>query len=274
MMQAAPSDRFRQPADVADARHAHDGVEAYYHEIASFYEAEQAGRDDLDFWRRVAADHRGGRVLDLGAGSGRVTEVLADAAGEVVAVDLSPDLLSQARVRLAAYPHVRLLRADMRALAFRAPFDAIVAANDPFSHLLDAADRDRALQLVARHLAPSGRFVLDALWLPPSEAYAVASPDGRISTRTADLDGQPLRIVERWRRTSSRRHSCAARYEYRRAGLPSVTAEFEARDWSPRELAERFRRAGLTIEHAWGSYDGVPWRPDRSTQLIVAATLA
>lgn len=267
-----PTAPTHPPADSSHAPCDQDAVAAYYHEIAPFYDAEQAGREDLHFWRRIAAEHRGGRVLDLGAGSGRVAEALADDAGTVVAVDLSPDLLGQARSHLSAYPHVHLVRADMRAIVFLAPFDLIVAANDPFSHLLDAADRDRVLQLVARHLAPGGHFVLDALWLPPADARAVAAPGGRISARTVELDGQPLRIVERWRRSSKQSRCCAARYEYRRAGQPPVAAEFEARDWSPTELSACLERAGLRLIHAWGSFDGAPWCPDHSSRLIVEAS--
>jgi SAM-dependent methyltransferase len=246
-------------------------VEAYYREIAPFYDAEVAGRDDLDFWRVVGAEHRGGHVLELGAGSGRVTEVLALFAGEVVAVDVSPELLRLARDRLGAWPCVKLIRADMRALAFRRPFDLIVAANDPFSHLVAPTDRDRALEVVARHLAPDGRFVLDALWLSPAEASAVASTGGRVRRRTTVVDSERLGVVERWERPPDSERCCHAQYEYRLSGRPPVIAEVDVRDWSPDELDGRFRRAGLGVTRLWGSYRREAWHARRSGQLIVEA---
>ncbi len=249
-------------------------VEAYYRDVAPFYDAELADRDDLDFWRGVAAAHRGGRVLELGAGSGRVTAVLAPFAGDVVAVDLSPELTGLAHERLAAWPRVHLVRADMRALAFRQPFDLVVAADDPFSHLVDDADRDRTLEVVARHLAPGGRFVLDALWLSPDAASAVASAGGRVRRQTTSLHGQRLRVVERWARQGGPERCCHAQYEYHRAGCPPVVAEFDARDWSPAELAVRFGRAGLAVTEVWGSYRRTAWDARRSSQLIVEAVRA
>ena len=248
-----------------------EDVEAYYREVAPFYDAETANRDDLDFWREIAASHRGGRFLELGAGSGRVTAALAPFAGEVVALDLSPDLMGLARERLARWPRVHLVRADMRALAFSAPFDLIVAADDPFSHLVDDDDRDRTLQGIARHLAPGGRFVLDALWLSPEEASAVASAGGRVQQRTTSWQGERLRVVERWARRGAPKRCCHATYEYHRAGCPTVTAEFDARDWSPEELSGQFRRAGLVITQVWGSYRRAAWDPGTSAQLIVEA---
>src|SRR5690349_18056113 len=109
-------------------------VEAYYRTIAPIYDAEQAGRDDLDFWRSVGERHRGATILELGAGSGRVTAILAPLARSLVGIDLSPELLRLARTRLDGRPHAHLVQSDMRALPLRGPFDLIVAANDPLSH--------------------------------------------------------------------------------------------------------------------------------------------
>lgn len=261
-----PADR---PAGIDD----HSEVEEYYRTIAPFYDAELADRDDLEFWRALADRHRGARVLELGSGSGRVTAVLAPPARELIGVDISPELLRLARPRLAAWPHARLLQADMLALPFRAPFDLIVAADDPMSHLVEAADRDRALRVVARHLAPGGRFVLDALWFAPSEAARVARPGGRVQHRITSMEGQRLRVVEHWERTDAPEHCCHAHYQYHRRGRRPVVADFEARDWSQGELYERFYRAGLAVTRLWGSYQGEPWHPVRSSQLIVEAAL-
>jgi SAM-dependent methyltransferase len=162
----------------------------------------------------------------------------------------------------------------MLALAFRRPFDLIVAANDPLSHLSESVDRDRVLEIVARHLAPGGRFILDALWLAPDEAAAVARAGGRMHQRTASMDGQRLRVVERWERARGRGRCCLAHYEYHRDGCRPVVADFEAHDWSAAELFARLDRAGLALVQVWGSYEGDLWDPTRSSQLIVEAVLA
>ncbi len=52
-------------------------------------------RDDLGFYLRLAEDH-GGPLLELGAGTGRVTRALAKAGHEVVAVELSEAMLERA----------------------------------------------------------------------------------------------------------------------------------------------------------------------------------
>jgi SAM-dependent methyltransferase len=251
-----------------------DAVQAYYHEIAPFYDAELTDRDDLDFWRSVANGCVGGRTLEIGAGTGRVTVALAATAGEVVAIDLSPDLLLRARQSLSIYPQVTLIRADMRALPLLGTFDLVVAANDPLSHLLDDADRDRAFCEIVGCLAPGGHFVLDALWLSPDEAAAVNRPGGRVRHHVESLHGEPLGVTERWCPSPGRQPCFRAEYQYRRPGRRTVEAAFDARAWEPSELHDRFDRAGLREVRRWGSYRRDPWDSTSSPNLIVEATRA
>jgi SAM-dependent methyltransferase len=268
---AGPSPAHAEPS-LAHADRAE--VEAYYRTIAPFYDAEQADRDDLDFWRSVGERHRGAAILELGAGSGRVTAILAPLARSLVGIDVSPELLRLARSRLEGWPRAHLLQADMRALPLRGPFDLIVAANDPLSHLVEPAERDRVLSAVARLLAPGGRFILDALWLAPGEAAAVARAGGRVRRHTASVAGDRVQVVERWERRADVDHCCLAHYEYHRDGCRPVVADFAAHDWSIPELFERLARAGLGVAQLWGSYRRAPWRPNSASQLIVEATLA
>ena len=71
------------------------------------------------------------RVLDAGCGSGRVTEALLERLprGEVVALDVSPAMLEEARRRLApATERVEFVEADlMRPLPVERPVDAVVS---------------------------------------------------------------------------------------------------------------------------------------------------
>ena len=49
------------------------------------------------------------RVLEIGCGAGRVTRALAQIFGEVYGVDISGEMVRQARAALADLPHVRIL---------------------------------------------------------------------------------------------------------------------------------------------------------------------
>jgi 23S rRNA (adenine-N6)-dimethyltransferase len=73
----------------------------------------------------------GDLVVEIGAGTGVLTEALARRAGRVVAVECDPRLADRTRRRLASYPNVRVVTADALALPTpRRPFR--VVANLPF----------------------------------------------------------------------------------------------------------------------------------------------
>ena len=73
----------------------------------------------------------GDLVVEIGAGTGVLTEALARRAGRVVAVEYDPRLAERARSRLAGFGNVRVVTADALALPPpRRPFR--VVANLPF----------------------------------------------------------------------------------------------------------------------------------------------
>lgn len=245
-------------------------VEGYYHRILPFLDEELQGREDLAFWGWVAREWAGAEVLELGAGTGRVTKVLARSARRLVTVDLCLELVARARRRLLPSPRVLPMVADLRQVPLRRPFDLIVAADDPLCHLLRGDDRDRALVEVAEHLRASGVLILDALWLSPRARRKAATPEGLMVERECGSGTPPLEIRERWR-CDPATACCVARMEYRRGTQTLVRARFRARYWSVSELQERCVGAGLEILELWGDYRRRPWSRGGSSRLVVLA---
>jgi SAM-dependent methyltransferase len=74
--------------------------------------------------RRFVAPTGDERAVDVGAGAGALAFALAPLVREVVAVDVVPELLDQARARGAAHPNVSFVEADATRLPFeQASFD-------------------------------------------------------------------------------------------------------------------------------------------------------
>lgn len=126
---------------------------------------------DLAVWERLAAE-RGGPVLDLGAGTGRVALHLAARGHEVVAVDSEGVLLAALRERAAERSLViETVCADVRDLDLGGRRFPLAIGPMQLIHLLGGpAGRARALAAVARCLRPGGALALALLDepLPPS----------------------------------------------------------------------------------------------------------
>jgi SAM-dependent methyltransferase len=247
-------------------------VRDYYHRILPFYDAELADRGDGALWTWAAGDPRPARVLELGSGTGRATVFLARSAAQVVGFDLSPELVAVARRKLSGIggrSNVSFFVADMRAVELGQRFDLVTAVDDPFSHLTEEDDRARAFAAAARHLAPGGRFLLDAAWLSPTARRQAARPEGLVRERSPGQapGGGDLVVHQVWRCDAYSRQ-CNARFEYRIGDRPEAEASFPARLWSLGELGRRAQAHRLEITALWGDYDRRPWARLTSSRLI------
>ncbi|MEA2694644.1 MAG: hypothetical protein QOJ16_4031 [Acidobacteriota bacterium] len=265
----------RQEATGRETTGKTEEVRDYYHRILPYYDAELADRGDDGFWTWAAGEPHPARVLELGCGTGRATAFLARSAARVVGFDLSPELVAVARRKLAGHRNVELLAADMRDLALRDNFDLVTAVDDPFSHLTEDDDRARAFAAAARHLAPEGRFLLDAAWFSPQARKKAAGSEGLVREHSVRRPsgtggggkGGDLVVHQVWHCDADSR-VCSARFEYRTADRSEAEASFPARLWSLGELTARAHKAGLVVAHVWGDYDRRPWARLTSTRMI------
>jgi SAM-dependent methyltransferase len=122
----------------------------------------------------------GARILDLGAGTGRIADPLVELGHDVVAVDDSAEMLALVR-------RARIHRDRIEQLDLGERFDAVLLA----SHLVNTADDAlrRALLLTARrHLDDGGRLLLQ--WHEPAWFDQLApgtGPEGAIGGLTSRL---------------------------------------------------------------------------------------
>jgi SAM-dependent methyltransferase len=135
---------------------------------------------DLPLWRELA-NTEGSPVLDVGAGTGRVTLDLARRGHEVVALDRRPKLLDALRERAAGL-EVTTIAADARDFATGLRFPLIVVPMQTLQLFVGADGRARFLKRAREHLAPGGLVAValaDALECFDEEHDQPPPPDFR-----------------------------------------------------------------------------------------------
>ena len=239
-----------------------------------------ATRGDVEFYVRVAARVGAeGKLLELGAGTGRITLPIARAGHRVVGVDGSRAMLARARAKLDEEPEairdrVTLVEADVRDVsAPGAPFEIAIAPFRVLQHLTTIPDQLAALERVRKNLGHEGLFVFDVFNPNYPALLGDRSTEVEDSPERLLPDGRSLRRTVRVARANFAEQVFDAELIYYvRSGRESArhVQAFPMRWYTPSELEHLLARAGFRIETIHGGFDGRPIA-DEAPEIVVMA---
>lgn len=211
------------------------------------------------------------RVLDVACGEGRYARALARLGLRVTGVDISRDLLLEAKERSPMLPGApQYVLRDMRKLPFFLQFDGAISMFTSFGYF-DTDDEDLAtFRGVARALVPGGRFVLDFM----NEAKVRSS---LVEEETREMDSMRIGI----RRWIDEDAPSGPRVEKRvegvstHTGLTEIEVYESVRLYTADEVDGLLERAGLQpVGDRLGDVDGSPFdaMADRLVRVAQAGT--
>ena len=141
-----------------------------YKSLAPFYDAFN-GHLDYEKWADFLEEsfHRyfPGRVesvLDLACGTGRMTQELCRRGYDMIGVDISPEMLAEARAASEKHgmtDRILYLCQDMCDFELYGTVEAVVCCLDAVNHITDRADLSRCFHWVHNYLVPDGLFLFD-----------------------------------------------------------------------------------------------------------------
>jgi SAM-dependent methyltransferase len=215
--------------------------------------------------------HRAGEILDVGAGTGRISIPLARRGVRVYAVEPSPAMRRAFENKLREEPVLRedivLVAGDARAFELERTFP-LAFLSGSFDHLLGDEEWLAALRNIGRHLAPGGRLVFDVfLGLMENSPLSLAGE--------AQVGGREIRRFVGGRVLPEQRKETRLVFEvYEDGALIERIEERSLVGITTREAVHRLLKlAGFALRHEWGRYD---WRPfeEGDALLIVEAVKA
>lgn len=247
-----------------------DDLESGYEGVGEFYDL-FADNSDIPFFLEYAKK-TGSPILDLAAGTGRVTFALAQEGFEVVALEQSPSMLSEARKKLDSASkevstRIQLIEGNMKNFSLSQKFALVIVPNS-FGHLLTTEDQLSAIHCVRNHLKEGGLFILDLY--PGAQQYEHAtfedSPvkmtDGRSVSRSglikSDFPNQLMRVELRYTVRDADGH---------------ITSETDVVSGAAlifnREADLLVRMSDLQLVDEFGDFEMNPYEPDSGRRIFV-----
>lgn len=222
-----------------------------------------------EFYRAQASSSRS--VLELGCGTGRKLIPIAAQGRTCVGLDLSEEMLDEARRKAAARQvDVEWRQGDMREFDLGRTFDLVFIAANSLLHLHDAESLVSCLRSVGRHLAPGGRLVFDIFNPSPR---ILAEADGVRRTRESLSFVDPERgevTVDVAEAYDAADQVTRGTWHLSTADEPDfVVAPLEIRSIFPQELLLLLSLGGLRLIDRFGDWSGGPFTGEGALQLCV-----
>lgn len=245
-----------------------------YEGWADVYDVWTTAMDDVPMYTDFARA-AGSPVVELGAGSGRVTVPIAQADIDVIAIDASPTMIVAGR-RRAAYclvsDKITWVEGDMRSFKLDEPVRLVIIPARAFLHLMTTEDQLNALDCIREALVPGGRLVMN-FFVPRPEV--MVERDGKRLRRgtVVGLDGRSHELDEvvTYDATTQRvlvRGIVQVHEGERHVETRELQTELR---WIGRyEMEHLFTRTGFEVQALYGWFDRRPF-DERSTEMIWVA---
>ncbi|MFW9834999.1 MAG: class I SAM-dependent methyltransferase [Candidatus Thorarchaeota archaeon] len=247
-----------------------DDLESGYEGVGEYYDL-FADNSDIPFFLDYAIKV-GAPILDLAAGTGRVSFALAQEGFEVVALERSKSMLAVARKKQQVASkevakRVQLVEGTMKDFSLGETFPLILVPNS-FGHLLTRDDQLSMLRCVKKHLSADGLFILDLY--PGEHQYEQAKfedapaklPDGRIVTRygeiTSDFEKQLMRVNLRYLVKSPDGEI-----------IDEINVVSGASLLFQKQVDDLIQTIGFQIEDEFGDFEKNPFTPDSGRRIFI-----
>ncbi len=202
-------------------------------------------RDDVNFYRSIVKRY-GGPVLELACGTGVLSIPIAKDGYDVTGLDLSNDMLLQARNKAEGVSNLQFLNGNMSDFSIGKKFKTIFAAFNSVCHLHSYHEIKGMINCVKKHLSNDGIFVFDCfipdfniLSRDKNKRYPVFEGNGLSITETNEYD--PIEQVNhiKW---------------YHEYGNQKWIEDLDMRMFYPQETQNYLISNGMTIIEKYGNH--------------------
>jgi ubiquinone/menaquinone biosynthesis C-methylase UbiE len=188
-------------------------------------------------------------VLDLACGTGIISEKLIDCGFDIIGIDMSSDMLTEAEIRLNSYKgRYSLINAKMQDFKLTESVDGVICCLDSINHLTDEKDVLKTFNNVFDSLNIGGIFIFDVNSVYKhqtalnNKAYVFDEEDFFLSWDNELLDDNIVRIMLDF-------------FVFNGESYDRYSEEFFERAYSEASLSNMLKNAGFSEVRIYGETD-------------------
>ena len=226
--------------------------------LVDVYDLGNAWSEDRNFYLSLAGD-KPISILDLGCGTGLLCNAYAERGHMVTGADPAASML-EAAIKSPFGKKIEWVQASAESFQFDTKFDLIVMTGHAFQVLLDDHNVASSFVRIRDHLSREGMFAFESRnpridWAREWDGMQreLQSPTGRVRESFKVCSAQGDRII------------FETEYAFADEQLVSVS---ELRFMSSDIIARHLTNAGLYIHELLGHWDGSPFNPEKSREMI------
>ena len=208
----------------------------------------------------------GGLLLELGCGTGSMTELLSQKGYDMIGVDNSEDMLEIAMDKRVDSGHdILYLLQDMREFELYGTVRAVISICDSMNYILEEEDLLQVFRLVNNYLDPGGYFIFDLNTIYKYEQIGE-------STIAENLEEASF-IWDNFydAKTQINEYELAIFIPEGEEGLYRKYEEFhEQRGYDPEVIRRLLEEAGMRFVAAYDAFTRNPVRPDSERIYVIA----
>jgi len=220
---------------------------------------------DIPFYKEYTL---GKKTLELGCGTGRVCVPLAKEGIDIVGIDISKEMLFEAKMKAERENlQLNLIQANIINFDVKQIFDVILCVHNSFSHVNGLENLKLFFHSVKKHLSKDGIFILQVF--NPDFYFFTRNPNEKFPLKSYK-DPNSNKIVELSENNFYDDESQINYIKwYFKIGEKETVTSFNQRVYYPQELDYLVQLFGFKIIHKYGDFEKTPFEEHPDTQLLV-----
>jgi len=246
--------------------------ELYHNKFAPLYDFFQYGVEgDVKFYLDYFKNFKG-KILEIGAGTGRITIPLIKQGLDVTALDIAPKMLEILREKSKKENvKIKTICADMKNFKSKDKFKAVIITFSTFQHLYSVSDQLKALENIKKHLSSNGLLIFD-VYNPALKYISKGNWQWR-KDKIANLPNVKGEVKIDYRnRYDMAKQMMYQEYRFKYPDGQEKIIPLRMRFFFRFELEHLLYRAGFKIKKLYGDFYKTPFESNSTRMVFVTSS--